>query len=233
MTETMTVEQIRIRATTVTRWLWLVVFLLALCGLLVAVLEDAVETGLPEYVHELFNLESERSFAAWFSVILLAVGGTLSLVHGRRGNLAKYWRVLGFLLLLFSIDEAVSLHERAALGIRLEGPLTFAWVIPASVFVIVLGAWYISGFFPALPNPMRRQILWAAFIYVGGVLGIEFVEGAVASGWIFGARGEDSLAYQLTAVIQESLEMCGLVLFVSALLSGLKRRNRSIEVAVI
>jgi hypothetical protein len=201
-----------------------------------AILEYGAGQALPPYVNELFNLERESSFATWFSAILLAMCGVLSLVcwsRDKEGDTGRYWRILGLALWVLSADEAVSLHERASLGIRLSGPLTFAWVIPATVAVAAVGSWFLFGFFPRLSRSLRVGLFVAAAVFVTGALGVEFVEGAVASGWLFGFFGEDSLAYQLTAVVQESLEMIGSVLFVSTLVNFLQDVDPPVRVTVI
>lgn len=185
----------------------------------------AAETSIqvPDYVFALLGLDSEQDIGEWLSSALFAINGTIALLIARppffERNLRRYWIGLGIVLWILSLDEAVSLHERSALGIRLTGALKYAWVIPATVLVLLLGAWFGFGLIQRLPIRLRNAVFLAATVYVGGALGFEFIEGAISDGWLFGAVGDDSLPRKLAVSIQEALEMSGLVLLLNALLN--------------
>lgn len=198
-------------------------------GLALAIIVAFSSSDIPGFLSELLSLDSEQSFATWYSSVLLAVGGTLSFLVGarrERSSLTKHWTALGWILWVLSLDEIVSLHERSAFGATLEGLLMVEWVIPGTVGVLVLGGWFLVRFFPLLAPPLRRGVLIAAAVYVVGALGFEFLEAAVGSGLIFGHTGEESFTFALVVVAQESLEIAGLVLFVSALLRELRRTDQ-------
>ena len=217
--------ELRINTDRLAAGLWAFVLLLVVLGVVVALLETATEVSFHPSIREFFNLESERSFGNWFSTLLLFVGGLTSLVAARafpERTTRRLWVLLGVILIVLSADEAVSLHERAGLGATLSGVFTFAWVIPATVGVLVLGGLYVFRFFPRLPAALRRSLVAAAAVYVLGALGVEFLEGAITSGDLFGVPGVDTVAYQLTAALQETMEMVGLVLFVTTLLRWLR-----------
>jgi hypothetical protein len=79
---------------------------------------------------------------------------------------------------------------------------------------------------------LRSYLVWAGLVYVAGALGIEFLEGSVASGAIFGVLGEESVPYRIVVIIQEAMEMAGLVLFVAGLLWWIRGGTLERRVAV-
>ncbi|MGH7927163.1 MAG: hypothetical protein ACREQV_05160, partial [Candidatus Binatia bacterium] len=158
-------------------------------------------------------------------------GGALSLLLSaieKRLARVKYWRVLGWLLIVLSLDEAASLHERTGLlfnNLNLTGALQYAWVIPGTALIVVAGLWFL-GFFKQLEPRLRNNLMMAGGLYVTGALGVEFLEGAVASGAVFGAIGEEGLAYNTVVVVQELMEMAALVILISVLFQEIKRQGQ-------
>ena len=84
----------------------------------------------------LLDVDAEGSVPAWFSSSLLLVCALLAFSVPARdgGHAARYagrWRVLAVLLLLMSLDETVSLHERTIESLRAAlsagGPFYFTW----------------------------------------------------------------------------------------------------------
>ena len=93
----------------------------------------------------------------------------------------------------------------------LSGPFYFAWVVPAAILLFIFAALF-ARFALALPYKTRGLFGLAAVIYVGGALGIEMIGAAQAS-----ANGTNNLSYALVTIVEESLEMVGLVTFFYAL----------------
>lgn len=171
---------------------------------------------------QLFDVETELSVPAWFSsALLLLCAGCLWVVArsvraaGRR--FPRHWMGLATAFLFLSLDEASGFHERFLRPMRAvvgsEGPLFFAWVVPYTVLVAVLGATYLRFLFH-LPAPHRWSFVIAGAVYVGGALGFEMLGGMRASA--FADRGSDPLYLSLVTV-EEALEMGGLILFLRAL----------------
>lgn len=184
----------------------------------------------------LFDLNGEGNIPAWFSASLLLLSSLLLAIiaiHTRQ-TLDKYrwhWAVLALIFLFLSVDEAARLHEVISRAIRVrlapQGALKSSWVLPYSVFALVVAAFY-TRFLLHLPAVTRRLLLFAATLYIGGALGMEIV-GAVRlerPGW-----GKDgNLRY--TVPIEEFCEMLGVVVFIHALLSHLGARTGELRIGI-
>jgi hypothetical protein len=228
----------RLSVTRFTRWLWIITAILSAVGFAIVLARYVEGVALPEVVGALFDLDNEQTISTWYSSALLAVGGTIALYLGSGGGeegrrLRRMWTILGAALWVFSLDETVSLHERAGLGLAGTGALHFGWVLPALIGVAAFGLWYLVGFLRHLEPRLRGGILLAASVYVGAALGIEFLEGMIVDGLFPGSRGEDTLIYNLASATQETLEMAGLVIFVYVTLAYLQRRRGRINVELV
>jgi hypothetical protein len=184
----------------------------------------------------LFDLDGEANVPSFFSTLLLMSASILLWLISREeknrgGRDAGRWKVLAVVFLYLAVDEAAMLHELfivpggELLGKDRLGIFNFAWVIPYSVLVLVLGAYFI-GFFLRLPAVSKIRFVVAAVLFVGGSLGFEFIEGAVAK-----AEGENSTAYWVLSAIEEGMEMAGVIVFIHALLEYIAV-NLNGEVAV-
>lgn len=86
-----------------------------------------------------------------------------------------YWKFLSLIFLYLSLDEACSIHEismsplKAALNA--SGFLSFAWVIPASIFLAIFLLVFLR-FIKALPQKTRSLFIKAGTLYVSGALGM-------------------------------------------------------------
>ena len=100
----------------------------------------------------------------------------------------------------------------------------YAWLIPGIAFVIFMASatWRFLG---RLPSATRRGLILAAVVYVSGAAGMELVEARLDSLW-------GTFAFSLLVVVEESLEMAGLVILIHTLLSHLQSTTRGLTVAV-
>jgi hypothetical protein len=120
-----------------------------------------------------------------------------------------------------AIDETVSFHEvlidPLRGGFETSGFLYFAWVIPGSIAVALIGLYYMPFLWRL---PLRSALLFAAAgaIYLSGALGMEFVGGALAERY-----GMQAPQYLAVAVLEESLEIAGLTILFMALTDHLAR----------
>lgn len=162
------------------------------------------------------------------SALLLATAGLLWLVMrvaGAAGHRRWPWAVLATGFLIMALDESATLHERLAPPLRdyfgeaLPGAFYFAWVVPGLVVVGVVGL-VLLRFVWTLPRRTRAAFLAAAFLFVGGGLGLELVEGM-----LFAPDRPLSAVYLAVATTQEALEMAGVILFIWALLDYLERHH--------
>ncbi len=196
-----------------------------------------VETALQDLRH--IALDAEQTLAAWYSssmmlaaAALLFLAGLASRSAGRPSGLRRmhlYWFALAVLFACMSIDEAVSFHEVLITPLRThlntDGALYFAWVIPGAIFVAVVGALFIP-FLLALPRALAAGFALSGGLFVGGALGMEFV-----GGYFVSSEGWDSKRYIAAAVIEESLEMIGLTVFLGFLVGHLKSCKRAWHLA--
>ena len=176
----------------------------------------------------LFDLKREQSFGTWYTSSLLLLCAALSALisFARKSEGERYvnhWRVLSAVFLYLSVDEGTTIHEKMgpvarpilkSFGVELGGLLSHAWVVPAGILVLVFVLAYLKFFFD-LPARQRILFLVSGFLYVGGAMGLEMLNGFVAS-----VSGEQpGLAAILIPVAEESFEMLGVVVFAYALLS--------------
>lgn len=174
----------------------------------------------------LFNFDREQSIATWYSsVMLLFCSILLAAIAFAKKTAGKHyvvhWSVLSFIFLYLSIDEAVSIHELSVEPMRstlnASGFLYYTWVVLGAAFVLILLLAY-WRFLLALPAKTRNLFLLAGTIYIGGVIGMELIGGYYYSPDLV----TQSLPYAFAAMVEESLEMMGIVLFIYALLSYMK-----------
>jgi len=175
-------------------------------------------------------LGAEASIPNWFSsVLLLASGATLLTIgFARRRPDRAYWIGLGIVFVGLSVDEAAALHDLASplfagvfatLAHTVGGPFValarkpnYAWEIPGAIFCLVMAAVYVP-FLMRLPRRTRNGIVVAGFAYVAGAVGVDFIEG-----WYSGLYGPRTPIFVAMVTCEETLEMIGATLFLSALL---------------
>lgn len=170
-----------------------------------------------------FALDQENNLPTYFSSVLLLVASLLLAVIAvlkkqQRDTYASKWKLLAYIFLFLSLDEAASIHEFVSLNMNrifsTSGLFHYAWVIPGTVFVGISG-YFFRGFLLDLPLKIRRRFTVAAVVYIGGALGVELLEGYYAE-----LHGE-GLTFHLLVTIEEAFEMIGVVLFINALLDYL------------
>jgi len=183
----------------------------------------------------LFDLDTENNIPTWYaSITLLFCSGLLALIAQQKAQqgdrFVNHWRGLAFIFLWLSMDEASSIHE---ILIGLKEPLQtsgffyYAWVIPAMVILVILGFAY-RKFLVALPRKIRQLFLLAATLYISGGLIMEMIGGKYQQ--IFGMQtpiannsGFVGMGMALILAAEEILEMCGVAVFIYALLYFLSR----------
>lgn len=167
---------------------------------------------LPWLFRELFDLDEEQSFGTWFTVVILLFAARLLLLQGRRlrqGRMPRHiaWTILGCGFAFLSLDEVVGLHE------TLNTVSDIPWTIPGAIVAAIVGFIYIP-FLNHLPSRTRILFILSGAIYVGAAVGIES-----ATDWYADEDLLDTLEYNLTTVLEEALEMTGVILFIHAILS--------------
>src|SRR5215212_2165057 len=208
--------------------------------------------GVEGYLQPLriFDVGEERSIPTWFESlqfllcsILLAV---VTVAKRRRNDrYSLHWNVLSIILLLLSLDEVASIHEaigqeserllHSTTGLTPSGAISFFWVVPGAVFVIIVLLAYLR-FLANLPQTTRRLFLFAGALFVLGALGIEMLSAQVSSssegianffGMELGISRHSGSAIPkimigLQTCVEEMFEMLGLTAFVYALLAYIR-----------
>jgi hypothetical protein len=170
----------------------------------------------------LFLLDWEQNIPTLYATLMLLASSFLLglIAHARTGQpYARYWVALSIVFSFLALDEFASLHESAVDRVRAVfdisgGPLFFAWVIPGAVLVAAFAIVYLP-FVRALPRPTRGRFLLAGLLFVGGAIGVEML-GSTR----FASRGTSKdMTYVLISTVEEGMEMVGIAVFVSALLT--------------
>ena len=167
---------------------------------------------------QLWNPDQEQSVPTWFSSFLLGFAAFLLWLTSQNSALAKNrasdWRGLAIVFTALCIEEIAGFHERTIMPLRelfqASGPFVFAWVIPGFVFVVIVALRF-WPFLRSLEPSLRRVILLAGAIYVGGALFMEMLGGYL--GPLVGKQG-----YFLLLNVEEFLEMSGSTLLITAIL---------------
>ena len=182
--------------------------------------------GMTAVVTKAFLFNAEANLPTLFSVALLAGNASLAALNGlvahrtgRRWHL--HWIALAGILALLAFDEAARLHEKlGAVGrmvVEPDGILFFAWVVPGAAFALVVAIAFLR-FVLALDPGLRRQVVLAGALYVGGALGVELWGASYAS-----VHGLDNVGFLLISTVEETLEMLGQIVLAHALMQSLAR----------
>lgn len=169
-----------------------------------------------------FDFDSESNFPSLYSALALAFCSYLLAVitvfkKRVKDKYSRHWQALSAIFLFLAIDENCSIHEvfipitRKVIDVR--GIFYFAWVIPASVLIIVFLAVFRKFVFQ-LPKKYKNLFILAGTIYLSGALGMELL-----GGYIVDSFGFNTMQYVVVSTIEELLEMFGVVIFINALLS--------------
>lgn len=178
-----------------------------------------------------FDVSEEANLPTWYQsatllMCALLIAVIVSVQKAESGRYLRHWRLLVLTFLYLSIDEVAALHDRLTNPLKavldVGGGLFFAWVIPASVAVVLFVLAYLK-FFLHLRPATRRLVALACLLYVGGALGMEVVNGAFAD-----ANGTLNLRYELLTTVEETLEMLGVTTFAFALLTDLGQYVRGV-----
>jgi hypothetical protein len=184
----------------------------------------------------LFDATAEGNIPTWLASCMLLLCAVLTAVIAvglRRGRVSGAWRWTGLAAIFAygSVDEAAQIHELTVDplhdALHTGGVLRYGWVIPGGLIVVLLAFQY-RRLVADVPKRIRRLLLAAALVYVGAVLGLDMIEGAV-----YDASGRLGGATDAVASTQELGEMVGLVLFVHALLSYLVELGVTVRLAFV
>jgi hypothetical protein len=181
----------------------------------------------------LFDLYEENNIPTYYSsTLLLLCSCLIAIIAGfkKRQNdtFTGHWITLAIIFLYLSVDEASSIHEWLSPATKrivdARGLLFYAWVIPGMILVVVFAAFY-WRFVLNLPSKTRWAFCTAAILYLAGAIGMELLGGRHHERY-----GIDNISYSLLVMLEESLEMTGIVVFVYGLLDYMRANGYKILV---
>jgi hypothetical protein len=178
-----------------------------------------------------FDLDHEFNFPALYSAAAILV---CSFILWKIGKLplekingqSIYWRILAGVFFFLALDEFFSYHEglvtltRELLHMdrKTAGYFYMAWFIPYLLLFGTLGVFFIK-FYLRLPGQSRLWFTLAGIIYVSGAVGMEMIGGKYIEEQkaILGVTEVIDLKYTLMVLVEEALEMVGIIIFLYAL----------------
>lgn len=211
-------------AATVGRVIWTASAVVIALGVLREVLIFLIGTETILEDLRQFAMDAEHCLPAWYESTLMVIAAGLLAVSAkttsRRGD-RVLWMILAAIFVAFSIDESVSFHEVAIDPIRsafdLSGALYFSWVVAAAPLLVIFLLAF-SGFLVRLPTQTAIGFIIAGTVFVAGAFGMELV-----GGYLVSEQGFDSPVYKAAAIVEESLEIIGMTLFIIAIVRHLAR----------
>jgi hypothetical protein len=166
----------------------------------------------------LLDLNGEANVPAWYSGCLLFADAVAAAIVGVRlgGRRGVRWLAIAAWMTAMSLDEIAAIHERLTVPAHYLGPLgpihNVTWVFAG---MLVTGA--VVGLFLrsvlAMPAPIRRGVLLAGAIYVGGALGMEALGGVWALQF-----GEANMVHAVIDALEEGGELVGATMFLNTAL---------------
>jgi hypothetical protein len=207
----------------------LLVCIVALVGMHILAVGAAVSFPGPvlQGLRGAFDLNEERNAPSKYSALQLALATALLVVLFRnsRGSSSRdkgYWLVLAAVFAFLTADEYFSIHERLDLPVKnLLGPggtPKFAWVIPYAGLLAVFAVGFFR-FWWRQSREIRWQLAVAGSIYIGGAMGMELIGSRLSE-----TVGDESAWYLLEVVIEESMELVGIALFIRTLATLIESR---------
>lgn len=176
-----------------------------------------------------------------------------------QGRARLAWTTMAGVCVFLAFDEGAQIHEKFMLvtwqlvdGARDAdgslGLLYYAWFIPYLAAVVMLGT-LLLPWFVRLDRRLRMGFLMAGIIYLAGAVGMEAYSGKVAEALLADQVPDGQVpwmpcfaypvgqcalytepGYVVPYVIEETLEMVGLIVCIGFLLDGLERRRVRLRV---
>jgi hypothetical protein len=177
-----------------------------------------------DYVYglvRLLDLDREGTLGTWYSgTALLACAAILWAITALKRRLGHrftgHWGVLAAGFTFMAIDEVAQIHD-GLVGDAIDqtvhpGGFLWAFVVPGAIISLVVLLSFVS-FLSHLPRRSAWLFFVAGVIYVGGAEGLESLGGALSAAGLM-----KSWQYALCVLIEETMEMSGVALFIYALL---------------
>jgi len=186
-------------------------------------------------LYVVFDLWDEVSIPSWYGTSLLLIAaallGVIAVAKRQVGDrFQRHWTGLALIFLALSVDDAADLHGHTSYRLQATfetgGWFAYAWVVPAAIACAIVGLIYIR-FLAHLPASTRWRFVVAGVLFLTGALVMEMIEGRYDT-----QHGVENMPYRIMVAIEESLEMIGVVIFISALLTYLATIAERIEFCI-
>lgn len=219
----------------ITRWLVVTGSVVIIASIVVGICNGMSDYASPVFtrLNKVFSLDIKMNVPSFLKVLLfLLSSGTLAFIswfRRKQGFSFLHWAVLSAGFFYMAFDEMAVVHQRlvepvrSLLGGHQLGVLHFAWVVPGTLIVLILGGAFLR-FWWNLPRKTRLYMFIAGFLFVGGALGMEMIDGRYAE-----LHGENNLTYMWMTTLEESMEIGGLIIFIKTILEYIVDSNPKIE----
>jgi hypothetical protein len=193
-----------------------------------------IEPSLYPSVLELFNMDADKNIPVYFYVFLLIIGtlltSSITLVQIRQNSPQKYgWIVLTLIVFAMSIDKAVRFHDYLIHFIQRILTRNIAGIIiyPLAIVLLIVGLAILVllvKFLRDLPENTRKSFIIAACVYLSGALVLEMIGSS-----FYDYSGQNNLVYDLLTIVEESMEMVGIIAFIKVLIKFMGSANLQIS----
>lgn len=184
----------------------------------------------------LFDLDRERSIPTIYATVTLLLCATLlTMIALAERTFSRlhffYWGGLSLVFSFLALDEGAAIHENFISPVRdslnTDGFLYNAWIIPYGIAFIALGLFY-ARFLLQLPRKIKFGFIVAGALFVAGAIGFEAIGGYQAT-----TGGTEGLQYGLITMVEETLEMVGIAIFITALLDYLTMKFGGVQLGTV
>jgi len=180
---------------------------------------------VPWLVRQLVALDEENNLPTWFSsFLLLTASAALVLKRAGHDPMAtgamsttrelRFWSLLAGGFFVLAIDEVAGLHE------SFHSAIDTLWVWSAAVLVAACALYFVP-LLRILPRRTMLLYVLSGAIFVGGALGVETIGAPMDA---------DTLIYEVTVLVEEGMEMMGVLLFIDATLASIGKKTIPVRI---
>ena len=196
--------------------------------------------GAPSFLVGLFALATEKNIPTLYSTAIIAFSAILLWACYKQNDtdqpklIKKNFMVLSYIFTLLAIDEWISIHDviGGSIGNAITPTLSAKFGAWTTVYFILSVALllFFSKFLFRLPKKTAVLFFTAGSIYVLGAIGFEYLadEGITYSLAALSALNLDAKVF-LISIIEESLEITGILLFNYTLIQYLNQKYQITE----